>query len=103
MFVYIPADQSCANLPSFEFIFAVESAHLLPLLLAEDGQVDGGVEDVIRLMFCRSSHINDLVVAIEISNQVSCRHHRDHRGITLFIGGSPIPEVSMRVKTDFSS
>ena len=103
MFVYILADQCCTDLPSLEFIFAVESPHLHPLLLAEDGQVGGGVEDVVLLMFCRCSHINDLMVTIEVFYQVFGRHDRDHRGIMVCGGGSDIPEVSMRVETEFSS
>merc|ERR550532_3818403 len=54
-------------------------------------------------MFCRCSHINDLMVTIEVFYQVFGRHDRDHRGIMVCGGGSGISEVSMRVETEFSS
>ena len=100
MLVYIFAYQSCSDLPGFEFVFAIESSHLLPLLLSKDGQVGGDVEDVVLGVLGRSSHVNDLVVTTEVSHQISGSHVRDHIGVTLCQGLSRRPEGSPRTVAD---
>merc|ERR1711992_506966 len=54
-------------------------------------------------MFCRCSHVNDLMIPGDVSEQVSGGHHGYHRGIMFCVGGCSIPEFSMRVETEFSS